>query len=103
MLGAIVGDIVGSVYEFDNIKTTEFPLFGEDCHFTDDSILTIALAEDDSQRSRLCCDDEAILRSLSVWWLRRVVLKVGAFQRQHAIQQLGERRGDENQPRGVCV
>ena len=45
MLGAIVGDIVGSVYEFDNIKTTEFPLFGDDCHFTDDSILTIALAE----------------------------------------------------------
>lgn len=45
MLGAIVGDIVGSVYEFDNIKTTEFPLFGEDCHYTDDSILTIALAE----------------------------------------------------------
>ncbi len=45
MLGAIVGDIVGSVYEFDNIKTTEFPLFCDECHFTDDSILTIALAE----------------------------------------------------------
>ncbi len=45
MLGAIVGDIVGSVYEFDNIKTTEFPLFSDDCRFTDDSILTIALAE----------------------------------------------------------
>lgn len=45
MLGAIVGDIVGSVYEFNNIKTMEFPLFCEDCHFTDDSILTIALAE----------------------------------------------------------
>jgi ADP-ribosylglycohydrolase len=46
MLGAIAGDIVGSPYEFDNIKTTEFSLFCFDsCFFTDDSILTIALAD----------------------------------------------------------
>lgn len=45
MLGAIVGDIVGSVYEFDNIKTTEFPLFSPVGFCTDDSFLTIALAE----------------------------------------------------------
>ncbi len=45
MLGAIVGDIVGSIYEFNNIKTTEFPLFDTGCSFTDDSILTVALAE----------------------------------------------------------
>lgn len=45
MLGGITGDIVGSVYEFDNIKTTEFPLFRDDCRFTDDTILTVALAE----------------------------------------------------------
>ena len=31
MLGALVGDIVGSVYEWDNIKTKDFPLFREDC------------------------------------------------------------------------
>lgn len=46
MLGAITGDIVGSVYEFDNIKTTEFDLFCYDsAFFTDDSILTVALAD----------------------------------------------------------
>jgi len=45
MLGAICGDIIGSIYEFDNIKTTEFPLFGDGCRFTDDSVLTVALAE----------------------------------------------------------
>ncbi len=45
MIGAIVGDIVGSVYEWNNIKTKEFPLFREDCFFTDDSILTVALAD----------------------------------------------------------
>lgn len=44
MLGSIAGDIIGSVYEWDNIKTTEFPLFRNDCDFTDDSVLTIATA-----------------------------------------------------------
>ena len=38
MLGAIVGDIVGSVYEWNNIKTEGFPLFCEDCFFTDDTV-----------------------------------------------------------------
>ena len=45
MLGSIIGDIVGSIYEFHNIKTKEFPLFSERCGFTDDSILTIATAK----------------------------------------------------------
>lgn len=45
MIGAVLGDIVGSIYEFDNIKTKEFELFGKDCFFTDDSVMTIAVAE----------------------------------------------------------
>ncbi len=45
MLGAIVGDIVGSIYEFDNHKSKDFPLFQERCEFTDDNILTIATAD----------------------------------------------------------
>ena len=45
MLGAIIGDTVGSVYEFNNIKTTEFPFFGFGCNYTDDSIMTMAVAE----------------------------------------------------------
>jgi ADP-ribosylglycohydrolase len=45
MIGALVGDIVGSVYEWNNIKTTEFPLFGPRCFFTDDTVLTVALAD----------------------------------------------------------
>ena len=45
MLGAIIGDIVGSVYEWENIKTKEFPLFREDCGFTDDTVMTCAVAE----------------------------------------------------------
>lgn len=45
MIGAIVGDIVGSVYEWNNIKTKEFPLFQDKCFFTDDTVMTIAVAE----------------------------------------------------------
>jgi len=45
MLGAIIGDIVGSIYEFDNIKTKDFPLFMKDCFFTDDTVMTIAVAD----------------------------------------------------------
>ena len=45
MLGAIIGDIVGSIYEFDNIKTKEFPFFEDRMEYTDDSILTIATAD----------------------------------------------------------
>ena len=45
MLGAIVGDVVGSVYERHNIKTKQFPLFRDDCHFTDDTVMTCAVAE----------------------------------------------------------
>ena len=45
MLGAIIGDIVGSVYEWNNIKTTEFPFFSEKGFFTDDSVLTVATAK----------------------------------------------------------
>lgn len=45
MLGAIAGDIIGSVYESDPIKTKEFPLFGPHSRFTDDTVLTVALAD----------------------------------------------------------
>jgi ADP-ribosylglycohydrolase len=45
MLGSIIGDIVGSVYEFDNIKTKEFQLFSPKGDYTDDSILTMATAD----------------------------------------------------------
>ena len=45
MLGAIIGDIIGSVYEWHNIKTTEFPLFSKGCRPTDDSVMSIAVAD----------------------------------------------------------
>ncbi len=61
MIGAIIGDIAGSIYEFNNIRTKDFELFGphptsksanttngfsdSQCRFTDDTVLTVAVAE----------------------------------------------------------
>ncbi|MGM0452492.1 MAG: ADP-ribosylglycohydrolase family protein [Thermodesulfobacteriota bacterium] len=45
MLGAIAGDIIGSVYELRPIKSKDFPLFSHGCRFTDDSVLTAAVAD----------------------------------------------------------
>jgi ADP-ribosylglycohydrolase len=44
MIGAIAGDIIGSVYEANAIKTTDFPLFQKNSTFTDDTVLTVAAA-----------------------------------------------------------
>ena len=44
MIGAIYGDIVGSAYEFNNIKTKDFELFGNNRVFTDDTVMTLAVA-----------------------------------------------------------
>lgn len=45
MLGAIVGDIVGSIYEFQNTKSTDFDLFTPWTNFTDDTVMTLAVAK----------------------------------------------------------
>ena len=44
MMGAIAGDIIGSVYEGNPIKTTDFPLFSRHATFTDDTVMTVAAA-----------------------------------------------------------
>ncbi len=45
MVGAIAGDIIGSVFEHHQIKTKDFPLFHPRCKFTDDTVLTVAIAD----------------------------------------------------------
>ena len=45
MLGAVAGDIIGSVYEFRNTKSTQFDLFTPWTRFTDDSVMTLAVAK----------------------------------------------------------
>jgi len=53
MLGAIIGDIVGSRFEFNNIRTKDFELFAKNCQVTDDSIMTLAVA-----KAILACDGD---------------------------------------------
>ena len=65
MLGAIIGDTVGSIYEGHNIYTTEFLFFVNRSHFTDDSVMTIAVADwllNDPNRSQ-----EGLEQSLVKW------------------------------------
>ncbi len=45
LLGTLAGDIIGSVYEFDAPKTTDFEIFALGSEITDDSVLTLAVAD----------------------------------------------------------
>ena len=45
MIGAIIGDIVGSRFEFNNHRSTEFEFFHPECTFTDDTVMTVAVAD----------------------------------------------------------
>ena len=60
MIGAIIGDIVGSVYEFNNVKTKDFPFFSEASTFTDDTVCTVAVAE-------AILDGSDVVASLRKW------------------------------------
>lgn len=73
MIGAITGDMIGAPYEFDRSpKTKEFPLFSRGSQFTDDSVMTVAVAEallDSRDKS----DDEiraALVASMQKWGKR---------------------------------
>ena len=72
MYGAILGDIIGSVYEWHNIKTKEFPLLIRESRYTDDSAMTIAVAEallDTLGKDRAARRD-AVIRSMQKWGRR---------------------------------
>lgn len=45
MIGAIIGDVVGSIYEFNNHKSKEFKLFQKESTYTDDTVMTVAIAD----------------------------------------------------------
>lgn len=62
MIGAIIGDIVGSIYEFDNHRSKEFRLFQDEMFFTDDSVMTIAIAK--------ALKDRGDVGANSIRWMR---------------------------------
>lgn len=71
MYGAIIGDIVGSRFEFDRgNKSREFELFGKGCEFTDDTVMTVAVAEalmDAGKDADEKTIKEYLIRSLKKW------------------------------------
>ncbi len=65
MLGAIIGDIVGSVYEFNNIKTKDFEFIRSDCFYTDDSVMTLAVCE--ILQNGYVNDKDKVIDTLKKW------------------------------------
>ncbi len=70
MIGAIIGDIAGSRFEFDNYRKKDFELFSRECSCTDDSVMTVAVAEalleSDGDYSRLGEKTVECMRSIGV-------------------------------------
>lgn len=71
MIGAIIGDVVGSRFEFNNTDSKKFELFNGECDFTDDTVMTLAVAESIMKcfESRGNYED---LDTVAVSWLHRV-------------------------------
>ena len=67
MYGAIIGDTVGSVYEWNNIKTKDFPLFQQDCFPTDDTYMSLAVA--------IACEKYVDSRERDLNYFREVLIR----------------------------
>ena len=78
IIGAIAGDIVGSVYEFDPVKRKDFELMRPDMEVTDDSIMTIAVAEWLLESDLEHLESSALIRSMQKWG-RRYPSPMGSY------------------------
>ncbi len=80
MIGAIIGDIVGSRFEFNNHRSKEFEFFTEDCRVTDDSIMSLAVAKALMESERAIqppingglYDEEDILESMTITYMQEL-------------------------------
>jgi len=81
MLGAAIGDMVGSPYEFDDtaIKTVDFPLFSDQSYWTDDTVMTVAVAEALLTRPETDEAAEAVLVLSMRHWGRTIALPKGGY------------------------
>ena len=87
MIGSIIGDIVGSRFEYNNIKSKEFELFTDDCFFTDDTVPTLAVAkiilesekeikfyDFDGLTKKICILDARSMQEIPKFWIWWFVL-----------------------------
>ena len=65
MLGAIIGDTIGSIYEFNNVRRKDVQLFNGDNFLTDDSIMTLAIGE--IIQKKLYNDKDKIIETIKRW------------------------------------
>ena len=73
MIGAIIGDVVGSRFEFRNVKSKNFQFFHRDCCFTDDTVLTCCIAEavmESAKKGFADLDEQAVncMREIGFWY-----------------------------------
>lgn len=79
MIGAIIGDIVGSKYEFNNTFDYNFKLFDKGCNFTDDTICTIAVADAILKKGG---DEKPNVEDYSIslqYWCRKYLNPMGGY------------------------
>ena len=82
MIGAIIGDIVGSRFEFNNHRSKEFELFTDECNVTDDSIMTLAVAKaimETGKNLKLLSNDSKnnyyyykLLKSMTIRYMQKI-------------------------------
>ncbi|VDN47167.1 ADP-ribosylglycohydrolase [Petrocella atlantisensis] len=88
MIGAIIGDIVGSRFEFNNHRSMEFELFTEDSFFTDDSIMTLAVAK------AIMMTDQVVLNDLTSTSIDTEYLEQLSANTVKAMQSIGRKYPD---------
>lgn len=110
MYGAILGDMIGAPYEFDRgNKTKDFEMFNDRVCFTDDSVMTIAVADALMRISNDADDDDvktAVIQSMQKWGKKYPRAGYGLLAGQEkptAIRQLGEWIGNEGLIGGLVV
>ena len=113
MYGAILGDMIGAPYEFDRgNKTKDFEMFNDRVCFTDDSVMTIAVADALMRISNDADDDDvktAVIQSMQKWGKKYPRAGYGqrfslaGQEKPTAIRQLGEWIGNAGLIGGLVV
>ena len=89
MFGAILGDMIGAPYEFDRgMKTKDFPLFSKFSQYTDDSVMTIAVADALLKTSPELPDTDfcrEIIKSMKYWGKKYPDRQLYFKGRQHVL------------------
>lgn len=82
LIGAIAGDTIGSIYEFNNTKRTDFELLQPSMNYTDDSLMTLAVADWLLQRGYVkdsLYDDERLLSDTMRRWAKQYPCPMGGY------------------------